>query len=261
VSGARSGTSHDTVPRDEVRAVSLTIDILEALRASETPLGVSELALSLGVGKATIFRHLQTLVSRGYAVQGTDNPRYALGPAVHALVRPSASPLRLLSAAGDIIRALLAEVDQTVVLSQISESSVTVLQTAISSAPLEIGVRVGVTLPLHASAQGKVALAYNEPLRRRILATALPSFTAHTVTEPKRLDQELRAIAERGWAVSSEQMTLGISALAVPILGAGKICVGSLAIVGSVQFVRSAPDPAQLAALIAAGRALSHELE
>ena len=83
---------------------------------------------------------------------------------------------------------------------------------------IEIGVRPGSELPFHASAQGKVLLAFAAPaMRKRLLATPRRKMTEKTVVDPASLERELALIVRAGYAVAPEQAMLGLNAIAIPI--------------------------------------------
>jgi DNA-binding IclR family transcriptional regulator len=129
------------------------------------------------------------------------------------------------------------------------------------TAAIEIGVRPGSELPFHSSAQGKVLLAFASPaMRERVLARALPSFTTHTVTDRKPIEEELARVARDGFASAPEQAMLGINAVAVPIFDEKDCCAGALALVGSIQFLPADIDGKSVAALKAAASQISRML-
>jgi DNA-binding IclR family transcriptional regulator len=91
--------------------------------------------------------------------------------------------------------------------------------------------RVGSKLPLHATAVGRILLAA-EPdwFIRAYLDKKLVAPTTKTTLARESLVTELRMDANQGYAVTVEQMRLGASSLAVPIVVAGET-VASLGIV------------------------------
>ena len=139
--------------------------------------------------------------------------------------------------------------------------TVTVLDTITGPSPVEIGVKPGSDLPLHASAQGKIALAFS----RRGLLTALrrqklTAMTDRTVTDIAVLEQQVAAVRVAGWAGAYEEMMLGINGIAVPVFDEAGECVASLAVVGSIQFVPEQPGDLLLGPLIESGNAMSTAL-
>jgi DNA-binding IclR family transcriptional regulator len=98
--------------------------------------------------------------------------------------------------------------------------------------------RIGARLPLHSTGVGKALLAHADPtFMRSYLDRPLQRFTRYTITERARLLRELRATAERGYALTNEEMTLGSCSVAVAIPAQGHEPAGALGIV--VRSVRT----------------------
>jgi len=243
-----------------VRSVQVALDVLEAVAFSDEELGVTQIAERLGLTKGSVHRHLLTLVERGYLVQNPLTTRYARGPRSRLLAHyaPEADLIQLASGPMRELRDLLGH---SVVLSESSPRGALVLSMVGGTAAIEIGVRPGSELQFHSSAQGKVLLAFANPAQReRVLAKPLPSFTAHTVTDRKTIEEELAHVAQQGFASAPEQAMLGINAVAAPIFDGKDACIGSLALVGSIQFLPAETDAKSVAALKAASAQISRTL-
>jgi len=244
-----------------VKSVQVTLDVLEAVAFSTEEVGVTELAGKLGLTKGTIFRHLRTLVERGYLAQNPATTRYRLGIKSHLLGRMAGASIDLLASAEAAMKSLRDATGQTVVLSAVEPRAVRVVTTLMGKSPIEIGVRPGSELQFHASAQGKVALAFSRrPLLARLEKQALSRLTDHTITDFALLRREIERVHGQGWASAPEQVMLGINALAAPILDQTGDGIAAVAICGSIQFLRQRPDPAQIAAVKAAAAQVSRNL-
>ncbi len=88
---------------------------------------------------------------------------------------------------------------------------------------------VGVAVPAHCSAQGKIFLAHD-----RILLPPgdLPAATPQTVTDPMVLLKELAEIRRRGWASTWEELEIGLVAVAAPVRGPDGSVVGAVSVTG-----------------------------
>ncbi len=83
--------------------------------------------------------------------------------------------------------------------------------------------RPGSHLGLHASAAGKVMLAY-EGMELLPRIGKLEAFTRHTITDRSRLAEEVKAVRQQGFGVSNQESGEDNFGLAVPvILPSGKI--------------------------------------
>ena len=99
--------------------------------------------------------------------------------------------------------------------------------------PMETGV--GGRMPLHATAAGKVLLAFSP---RQLLVDAIDAgltrCTPHTLVEPGRLTAAIRQTRKTGMAHSREERHLGAVSIASPLLDRDKRLLGSIAIVARV---------------------------
>jgi IclR family transcriptional regulator, KDG regulon repressor len=243
-----------------VRSLQLAIDVLEAVAFAGEELGVTQIAERLNVTKGSVHRHLSTWVSRGYLLQNPTTSRYAIGPKGRLLARlaPDADLAQL---AEGPMRDLRDALGHTVVLSEMTPRGALVLAKLVSASPIEIGVRAGSELPFHASAQGKVMLAFApHPFQTRVLSRPLETFTAHTITSAERIQKVLIEIARCGYASAPQEAMLGINAVAAPIFDRNDACIGALAIVGSIQFLPGKPRPKDIASLVRASREISRKL-
>jgi DNA-binding IclR family transcriptional regulator len=243
-----------------VRSVQVALDVLEAVAFSDEELGVTQIAERLGLTKGSVHRHLLTLVERGYLVQNPSTTRYARGPRSRLLAHyaPEADLIQLAAGPMRELRDLLGH---SVVLSESSPRGALVSSMVGGTAAIEIGVRPGSELQFHSSAQGKVLLAFAGPAQReRVLSKSLPSFTAHTLTDRKPLEAELALVAQEGFATAPEQSMLGINAVAAPIFDGKDVCIGALALVGSIQFLPVETDSKSVTALKTAAAQISRTL-
>jgi DNA-binding IclR family transcriptional regulator len=243
-----------------VRSVQVALDVLEAVAFSDEELGVTQIAERLGLTKGSVHRHLLTLVERGYLVQNPVTTRYSSGPRSRLLAHyaPQADLIQLASGPMRELRDLLGH---SVVLSESSPRGALVLSMVGGTAAIEIGVRPGSELPFHSSAQGKVLLAFASPSQReRVLARPLSSSTPLTVTDRKKVEEEIARVAQQGFATAPEQAMLGINAVAAPIFDEKESCVGALALVGSIQFLPADIDAKTVAALKTAAGQISRPL-
>jgi IclR family transcriptional regulator, pca regulon regulatory protein len=104
------------------------------------------------------------------------------------------------------------------------------------------GVRVGARLPAYCSATGRVLLSRfpDQEILRRLGRKPLARRTPHTLTKPSEVLAEVRSVREKGYAVSDEELELGLRALAVPVIGASHEIIGAVSVSAASARVRSA---------------------
>jgi IclR family transcriptional regulator, acetate operon repressor len=79
---------------------------------------------------------------------------------------------------------------------------------------------------------GKCLLAHADDIKAAVAALpALERITARTITDRKRLQTELHAVRERGWALNDEERNPGVRAVAVPVSSNGHT-VAAIAVQG-----------------------------
>src|SRR5262249_48656634 len=78
---------------------------------------------------------------------------------------------------------------------------------------------VGGTLPLNCGGAPKLLLAYQpEEEIERALAQPLVALTPKSITDPVTLRAQLARIRARGWEFAIDDVALGLTALAVPVM-------------------------------------------
>ncbi|MDB5580554.1 MAG: hypothetical protein JWR80_5730 [Bradyrhizobium sp.] len=243
-----------------VRSVQLTLDVLETVAFSGEELGVTQIAERVRVTKGSVHRHLLTLVERGYLTQNPATTRYALGAKSRLLARLAPDTDLVQTAAGPM-RELRDRLGHAVVLSEMTPRGALVLTTIAGTSSIGIGVRPGSELSFHASAQGRVLLAFAlRPVQERVLAGSPQPLTAKTITDRESIESELSHILKHGYAAAPEQAMLGINAIAAPIFDRTDACIAAVAVVGSIQFLPERPEAETIAALKACGQQISRKL-
>ncbi|WP_068091178.1 IclR family transcriptional regulator [Novosphingobium rosa] len=250
-----------TEDRSGVKSLNLALDVIEAVASAEEDIGVTELAVRLGLTKATVFRHLQTLVERNYLAQNARTSRYRLGIQCQLLAQLSSNRIDLRSASEEVAQWLREETGLSVVVSAVRARSVIVLSTLMAKSALQIGVRPGSELSLHSSAQGRAALAFGAPsLMTYARRQKVEQNTPYTIMDWNELDAKIAQVRLTGWADAPEELALGLNAVAAPVYDESGDCVGTIAVVGLIQNLPRAVDPDVAEALLAAAQRVSANL-
>lgn len=246
---------------DGVQSVMLTLKILEFLGAERKPVGVTTIASALGVNKSRIFRHLRTLVGEGYLTQSPDTERYEIGARLVRLGRAVADRLHVGEIAMPHLVALRDALGHFTVLSEVESGGVRILATVSGKSAIEIGVKQGSLLPFHASAQGKIALAFGESsLRDSAYNSRLELQTPKTISSAAALRRDVDRVRRQGWAVAPNESLIGLNALAAPVFDVDGKLIGSVAIVDSIQFIEAVPGAEQIKHVVATADRISRGL-
>jgi IclR family KDG regulon transcriptional repressor len=244
-----------------IDSVVTTLCIIEHMAQARGPVGVSELAVAVGMPKPRIYRHLRTLVSRGYAAQEPQSDKYALTLRLSHIGRAIADKTEFHVESHSIMPALRERVRQSVVVGQIEEDGVRVVDILRHRSEVEISSRAGALFDFHCTAQGKVALAFGPAtLWKKLQRSPLRKWTDATITDVERLRAEVERVKKRGWAVAPGEVLSGINALAAPVFDAGGALAGTIGILGSIQHLAPRPSPALIAAVLDAAAEFSRRL-
>lgn len=100
------------------------------------------------------------------------------------------------------------------------------LEAANNHSSLRMASRVGLRIPAHSSAVGKVLLSHlpEETLNDLLREKGLPKRTENTITDPGQLKSHLKMVRRKGYAIDDEENEKGIRCVAAPIQDeAGKV--------------------------------------
>jgi len=220
-----------------------------------------ELARQFQASKATIHRHLQTLAHHDFVRQDPATMRYAPGIKLFILGERLRERFDILGVARSEMVRLRDETGHAVALSTLVDDQVVVLDLIQGHSIINFGTQPGTVLPLHASAHGKVALAFGpEDLLPRCLSRPLKAWTPHTVSTRAALERDLAQIKARGWATSPHQVLQGINGIASPVFDHAGRYAGGISCVGTVQTIPATPSSAVIKALRRAAAQISRRL-
>jgi IclR family acetate operon transcriptional repressor len=153
----------------------------------------------------------------------------------HGLVRVDGTRVRYAHAERDLadvaepaMRRLAEESGETVNLMVRSPGGAEAIAQVDGRHVLGVSSWIGREVPDHASAAGKVFLAFGdappaEPLER---------LTARTIVHAEQLARELGAVREHGFATIVDELEMGLAAVAAPIRDGGGEVVGALSVAG-----------------------------
>ena len=204
------------------RAATLdkSLDILEAIRESRAEgLGIREMSRRLNINPTTVHNLAWTLCERGYLQQNDKTRRFLLGPACAKLAQGDAPFRDLAQLAEPLVRRCQDDLDETVMLAALHGCEIAPLVYLPSSQSLRVHEPNVMAEHAYGTAVGKMLLSTlnEEDLEAYMRAYPPYPFTATTVATPRAVRAALREVRERGCAETHDELTTGVSALAVLI--------------------------------------------
>ena len=203
---------------------SVTSKILAILAAFETTrrsLSLTEISAAADLPLSTTHRLVGELVDAGMLSRSA-NGGIQLGLRLWAIAQNTGRQLR--DTARPYVQDLFSLTGETSQLAIRDGNMSLYIDRVYGTKRIARASRVGGRLPLHATAVGKVILAFSESwVADAYLELPLQQMTAHTRSNPKQLREELERVREKGYATTNEEVRLGTSSIAVPVFHTGRL--------------------------------------
>jgi IclR family acetate operon transcriptional repressor len=211
------------------QAVDRAARLLAEVVHSADPMTFTELSGTTGLAKSTTSRLLLALERNGL-VRRDDHGRFLPGEMFVSFAWRGGAQAGLIAVAQPFLDRLGKATGETINLG-VSSNGLVEQIAQVDSTYLIGGTNwIGMSVPLHCSALGKVLLAYGaaqpgplDKLERR---------TAKTIVTEAALRAELAGVRARGYAVTDEELEPGLVAVAAPIYGYDGNVVAALSVSG-----------------------------
>jgi IclR family transcriptional regulator, KDG regulon repressor len=208
------------------------LEVLELLAEAEDGLRLTDVAESAGYPLSTVRRLLSSLIERGYVEQESATSRYYLGTKILMLQAQGIRQRHVGRRAYPFLVQLRRQLDETVNLGVLSETSVIYLETLSPDTSFAFYATPGTRMPLHCTAMGKAFLANLPATTRRALMESLElkPQTPRSITSVERLEQALDEIARQGYAIDDEEYALGVRCVAAPVFNHDRRMVAGVSV-------------------------------
>ncbi|MDD5922680.1 MAG: IclR family transcriptional regulator [Eubacteriales bacterium] len=209
-------------PKYPVQTVMKAIEVINELSKNENPKGVSlsELSRSIGLGKSTIHRILDTLYFYGWVDKDEETSRYRLGWELYKIGQTIPGQNDVQHIDQKYLVNLWNEVDGTVSLGVLKKGETVILSRmeAVDEKSI-VNVGLGAYESIYATSIGKMLISeMNAEQIRDILGPGgFTQHTPHTITTFKDLLREIQITRQRGYAVDAEEYSIGTICMAMPV--------------------------------------------
>jgi DNA-binding IclR family transcriptional regulator len=211
-----------------VAAVERASAVIDAL-AEGGELGTNELARRTDLHPSTVSRLLSTLADSGLVEHVPESGRYRLGLRLIDLGNAVLARLDLREVARPQLRALVDDTGETATLSAPGEPDAITVDFVQSVSSVQSVARLGRPSVAHATATGKVALAFGDV---ELPPGRLQAFTPRTIVDRATLAAEVERVRGQGWAQALGEREEDLNALAAPVRGSRGELAGVLGIQG-----------------------------
>jgi IclR family KDG regulon transcriptional repressor len=234
--------------------------VLEALAYAKRPLGVTELAHALGLGKSNVHRLLQALTELGYAHRDEATSSYRASIRLWELGSAVLERIDLRGAAASYMERLLQQTRETVHLSILDGDEVVYVHKLDSPEPVRAYTRVGGRAPAWCVATGKAMLAWQGEAALAALADRIVRHSPNTIVEPAEFLREMERVRRKGYAVNRGEWRESVCGLAAPVRDPGERVVAAIGISGPADRLRQSSFKATAPLLIEAAQGIGRAL-
>lgn len=232
--------------------------ILEQFTHQKREWGLRELSRKMGVNSTTIFRLVSTLKCMGYLEQGSDTGKIRLGPKLSMYANLYSEHNPLAGVAMSVFENFTDRFEYNFYLGKLHEGVVIYQVVLDGRGPIKVTSEIGGTIAIHASALGKVLLAFqDEDYIREFLKThSLREFTLKTITDPSLFFEELQLVRKNGYSLNQGEFYSEIAAVGVPVYSNSnnvESCV-------SLAYPKGLVDEARVLEIIELAKEISREI-
>lgn len=197
-----------------IEALARGLDVLRCFTASMT---LSEVATATGLARPTARRILITLEQLGY-VRSVERG-FTLTPRVLELGMAYVGSMNLWDLARPHLRALVEQTNESCSIAQLDGSDIVYVARVAVPKLVALAVTIGTRFPAPQTSLGKILLAAlpHDQLDKALAEPSRSGITPRWTPTRDELDAVLRDVRAKGWAVTDQQLALGIRSVAAPI--------------------------------------------
>jgi DNA-binding IclR family transcriptional regulator len=242
------------------QAIVRAVAILKAFGPEPAQRTPQELSKRTGLNRSTVYRILSALEREELVVSSGDG-RYHLGPELAILGGLALRQLDLRGVALPFLRDLAKRSGETVDLEVLRGAHVIIVEELPGDYLLNTSSNIGTIWPAHCTSTGKLLLAALPPAELdALLAGGLPACGPRSITDAAALRDELRAVQDRGYATSYEELEAHLHAVGAPIYDHSGRIVAAVSISGPAARMPRRREPELVRMTLDACAQISHAL-
>lgn len=224
-----------TAERDSNRSATAlrAFRVLEAIANSSEPLGVSSVARLTGLDRATCYRMLRTIEQAGYLVRDREARTFRLSRRIISLAKNLLGDDETRALVARTLARISRRTAETSHYSELDGDSTVLTQRAKGTQLVAVDFQIGERYPLHTTSVGKAILAHQEEsVIAAYLERPLVALTPRTITDRKRLLEELQQVRASGISFDHGELADGMNCVAVPVRGPRGTVLAGISISG-----------------------------
>lgn len=245
--------------RERGSTIQRVLDILDIVASTPKPISATEINEVLNLPKATAHRLCTELEARGYLLKKINGKNYVPGNRLYDMSVGVLANTRFRATRHAILTALSKQVGETCNIAYPDGLYMAYSDRVETTAPLRLQFPIGMRVPLHCTASGKLYLSTLPRNRRKAVVSKLEmeKYAKNTITDVGALLEELETIEKTQVSIDNQELYDDVIAIAVPITDQQGRFYSSLAIQAPVSRVSAEDKDKYIPLLRDAARDLS----
>lgn len=236
-------------------------DVVDIIGRSPGQIGAADLMARTGIPRATLYRILAALTSRGLVRLDPASQSYTLGFSFLELAQNAWSSSDLAAIASVELRRLRDLTGETTYLAVQEGNRVLALGRFEGAHSERSNARLGALKPMHCTSQGKSILAHlPDGVVAELVQGDLQRFTPNTIESLEQLTTHLSIVRARGYAIDDEEIVLGTRCVGAAVLNAEGKPIAAISVAGPAFRVTRERAEQLGQELLEAARRISGEL-
>ena len=226
----------------KVKSADRVLDILELFAGEQEGYSLSDIAAKLDMPASSAYMLVQNLLARGYLETDRTGKMFRMGYKIFEIRTRYMRNASLITEFYRVAEKIVDDMNETVFLGVRGGNQLVYIAEKQIPTPLRFANQFGKTLPLYASASGKMLLCNctDEEIRRLYPPGELKPLTPHTITSVDARIRQVEAARRDGIATNLGESVGDVHCIAGPIYDPEGTIVASMSI--SIPTVRISPE-------------------
>jgi len=224
-----------------IQSIDRALEVLELFTGEESTLSISDIAERLNLPKSSVRGIVNTLFARNFIEKSSSSGDYQLGTMLFQLGMKYTGINNIMTISGAYMERLTFKYRQAVNVSMAIGNAISIVMRFDSTQKHLAYPSSGSLIPAHASATGKMLLAFMDDEHREIFLgnSTYRSFTPNTITKKEKLIRELDEILKTRLGFSNEEYILGQCSISGPIFNASGSVIAAFAVSGPADAINA----------------------
>jgi IclR family KDG regulon transcriptional repressor len=224
----------NTAAPDKLDMVGKALSLLVHLGDHAPGVTATEVAELANLPFSTTHRLLHSLARQDFVAFDSTTKRYTLGIRVFQLAQRVSNANGIAGSALPVLRSLTEVTREASILGVRDGNSVLTVSKIDGPQPFRVTSDPGTHSPLHATALGKILVAFADDRSDLVTNLDLYARTEKTITRRRAFATEIAQVRDRAYATMREENEMGMQALAVPVREYNGRVIGAVAIAAPV---------------------------